>query len=232
MAKISERTPDTPPRSGAAQAATARIGAAQAASRARRIGGIPSELSARRGAVTTRHADKSSERTEQAIRRARGRSWIAAIVAAALVVGLAVADVTLFQEWRNRPGTAQQRERLVASVNQSVAKILSYDYRHLDADENAAAAHLTGTFKNQYVASMDTTIKKNAPPAKAVVVGEVGTSAITSVSGDGTQAVLLVLGQQTVTNAAQKTPRYDMVNLRVTAQLVHGTWLIADLATL
>jgi hypothetical protein len=79
---------------------------------------------------------------------------------------------------------------------------------------------------------MDTTIKKNAPPAKAVVVGEVGTSAITSVSGDGTQAVLLVLGQQTVTNAAQKTPRYDMVNLRVTAQLVHGTWLIADLATL
>lgn len=227
----SERTPDTPPRSGAAQAA----------SRARRIGGIPSELSARRGAVTTRHADNSSHsHTEahaddlraQAIRRARGRRWIAAIVAAVLVVGLAVADVTLFQEWRNRPGTAQQRERLVASVNQSVARILSYDYRHLDADETAAASHLTGTFRNQYVASMNTTIKKNAPPAKAVVVGEVGTSAITSVSGDGTQAVLLVLGQQTVTNAAQKTPRYDMVNLRVTAQLVHGTWLVADLATL
>jgi hypothetical protein len=222
MVKISERTPDTPPRSGAAQAA----------SRARRIGGIPGELSARRGAVTTRHADNSSNVREQAIRRARGRRWIAAIVAAVLLVGLAVADMTLLQEWRNRPGTAQQRERLVASVNQSVAKILSYDYRHLDADENAAASHLTGTFRNQYVASMNTTIKKNAPPAKAVVVGEVGTSAITSVSGDGTQAVLLVLGQQTVTNAAQKTPRYDMVNLRVTAQFVHGTWLVADLATL
>lgn len=178
---------------------------------------------------TEAHAD---DVREQAILRARGRRWISAIVAAAVVVGLAVADVTLFQEWRNRPGTAQQRERLVASVNQSVAKILSYDYRHLDADETAAASHLTGKFKNQYVVSMDTTIKKNAPPAKAVVVGEVGTSAITSVSGDGTQAVLLVLGQQTVTNAAQKTPRYDMVNLRVTAQLVHGTWLVADLATL
>jgi Mce-associated membrane protein len=149
-----------------------------------------------------------------------------------LVVGLAVADAALFQDWRNRPGTAEQRERLVASVNQAVAKILSYDYRHLDADQSAAASHLTGKFRGQYITSMNTTIKKNAPPARAVVVGEVGTSAITSVSGDGRQAVLLVLGQQTVTNAAQQTPRYDMVNLRVTAQLVHGTWLIADLATL
>jgi hypothetical protein len=35
-----------------------------------------------------------------------------------------------------------------------------------------------------------------------------------------------------VTNTAQKTPRYDMVNLRVTAQLVHGKWLVSDLATL
>lgn len=155
-----------------------------------------------------------------------------AIVAAVLVIALAVTDVVLYQQWRSRPGTAEQRERLVASVNQAVAKILSYDYRHLDADESATASRLTGTFKSQYVTSMNTTIKKNAPPAKAVVVGEVGTSAITSVSGDGTQAVLLVLGQQTVTNTAQKTPRYDMVNLRVTAQLVHGTWLVADLATL
>jgi Mce-associated membrane protein len=160
------------------------------------------------------------------------RPWIAAIAAFVLVAGLAVADLALFQDRHKRPGTAEQRQRVVAEVNQAMATILSYDYRHLDADEGAAASHLTGTFKDQYLASMNTTIKKNAPPAKAVVVGEVGTSAITSVSGDGTQAVLLVLGQQTVTNASQKTPRYDMVNLRVTAQLVHGTWLVADLATL
>jgi Mce-associated membrane protein len=169
---------------------------------------------------------------EHAIRGVRARPWIAAIAAFVLVVGLAVADGALLQDRRNRPGTAEQRQRVVAEVNQAVATILSYDYRHLDADESAAASHLTGTFKDQYIASMNTTIKKNAPPAKAVVVGEVGTSAITSVSGDGTQAVLLVLGQQTVTNGSQKTPRYDMVNLQVTAQLVHGTWLVADLATL
>lgn len=263
---MNEKTTETPTQT------PRRSAAAQAASRARRIGGVVrSEAGSTRADTAPTRADTASktaeaegaqksaeaepasaqkvgrrpspvprsradaradEEHEHAVRRARSRRWIPAIVVAVLVVALAVTDAALFQQWRNRPGVPEQRERLVASVNQAVAKVLSYDYRHLDADESAAASHLSGTFKNQYVTSMNTTIKKNAPPAKAVVVGEVGTSAITSVSGDGKQAVLLVLGQQTVTNAAQKTPRYDMVNLRVTAQLVHGTWLVANLATL
>jgi Mce-associated membrane protein len=243
-----------------AAATLRRTAAVQAASRARRIGGnvhaeAPADGAAPPAPDTAPAPDtvpvstpkpgprpspvphsgteaRAGDVREHAIRSVRARPWIAAIAAFVLVVGLAVADVALLQDRRNRPGTAEQRQRVVAEVNQAVVTILSYDYRHLDADESAAASHLTGTFKDQYLASMNTTIKKNAPPAKAVVVGEVGTSAITSVSGDGTQAVLLVLGQQTVTNASQKSPRYDMVNLRVTAQLVHGTWLVADLATL
>jgi len=67
-----------------------------------------------------------------------------------------------------------------------------------------------------------------------VVIGEVGSSAVTSVSGDGKQAVCSwCSGQQTVTNTTQRSSRaYDVVSLRVTAQLVHGKWLVADLATL
>jgi Mce-associated membrane protein len=169
---------------------------------------------------------------ETAVRRADWRRWLPAGIAAALVVALAVVDVVLLQSWRNQPDKAERREQLVASVNTAVARVLSYDYRHLAADQSAAAAQLTGTFKAQYVTSMNTTIKPGAPAAKAVVIGQVGESSITSVSGDGKQAVLLVLGQQTVANTQQKTPRYDMVNLRVTAQLVHGKWLVSDLATL
>ncbi|HEY3713543.1 MAG TPA: hypothetical protein VGL39_03370 [Jatrophihabitantaceae bacterium] len=169
---------------------------------------------------------------ERTIRKSRRRRWIPAAVAVALVVALAIVDGLLWQDWRNQPGKSERRERLVASVNVAVAKVLSYDYRHLDADEAAASGYLTGKFKDQYVASMNTTIKPGAPDAHAVVIGEVGSSAVTSVSGDGKQAVLLVLGQQTVTNTTQKQPRYDVVSLRVTAQLVHGKWLVADLATL
>jgi len=187
---------------------------------------------ARRPSPGTRIDALAEADLERAIRKSRRRRWIPAAVAVALVVALAIVDGLLWQDWRNQPGKAERRERLVASVNTGVAKVLSYDYRHLDADEAAASAYLTGKFKDQYIASMNTTIKPGAPDAHAVVIGEVGTSGVTSVSGDGKQAVLLVLGQQTVTNTTQKQPRYDMVSLRVTAQLAHGKWLVSDLATL
>jgi Mce-associated membrane protein len=158
--------------------------------------------------------------------------WLPAGVAAALVVALAIVDVVMLQNWRNQPNRAERREQLVASVNAGVTKLLSYDYRHLDQDEAAVSGRLTGKFRDDYVQSMDSTIKKKAPSEKAVVVGEVSSTAITSVSGDGKQAVLLVLGQQTITNTKQTTPRNELVQLRVTAQLVHGKWLVSDLASL
>ena len=217
------KTPDT----GNESADEAAAGAMRIASRTRVAG------SRRPSPGPLGRADLRAESDrETAVRRADWRRWLPAGIAAALVVALAVVDVVLLQSWRNQPDKAERREQLVASVNTAVARILSYDYRHLAADQSAAAAHLTGTFKAQYVTSMNTTIKPGAPAAKAVVIGQVGESSITSVSGDGKQAVLLVLGQQTVTNTQQKTPRYDMVNLRVTAQLVHGKWLVSDLATL
>lgn len=160
------------------------------------------------------------------------RRWLPAGLVAALVVALAIVDVLLFWDWRHQPGKAERREQLIASVNAGVTKLLSYDYRHLDQDEATASARLTGKFRDDYIQSMDSTIKKKAPSEKAVVVGEVSSTAITSASGDGKQTVLLVLGQQTITNIKQTTPRNELVQLRVTAQLVHGKWLVSNLASL
>jgi len=107
---------------------------------------------------------------------------------------------------------------------------LADDYRHLDAT-GGRVGYLTGKFKDQTSPRWNTTIKPGASGRHACH-RRGGLLAVTSVSGDGKQAVLLVLGQQTVTNTTQKQPRYDVVSLRVTAQLVHGKWLVADLATL
>jgi Mce-associated membrane protein len=151
------------------------------------------------------------------------------VIAGALVVALVVVDGMLYPSWRNQPGKAERREQLLASVNSSVAKVLSYDYRHIDQDATAAAANLTGKFKDDYTKSMATTVKHDAPGVKAIVTGEVGSSGISSVSADGNQAVVLVLGQQTVSNTALSTPRLDSVSLRVTMTRVGGKWLIAKL---
>jgi Mce-associated membrane protein len=155
--------------------------------------------------------------------------WLPAVVAAALVVALVVVDLSIYPSWHSQPSKAERRERLLASVNSAVAKVLSYDYRHIDQDATAAAANLTGKFRDDYTKSMATTVKRDAPGVKAVVTGEVGSSGIASVSADGNQAVVLVLGQQTVSNTSLSTPRLDSVSLRVTLARVGGKWLIAKL---
>ncbi len=185
-----------------------------------------------RTAESARRRPSPVPRTRAAVReqsRPALLAWLPAVIAAALVVALVVVDLLLYASWRDQPSKAERREQLLASVNSSVAKVLSYDYRHLDQDANAAAAGLTGTFKDDYTKSMATTVKKDAPGVKAIVTGEVGSSGIASVSGDGKQAVVLILGQQTVSNTSLKSPRLDSVSLRVTATLVHGKWLIAKL---
>ncbi len=214
---------------------------AQAASRARRIGGgsrprpgprpSPGPRPEPRPEPALRRRDEAEATSLrlQALDRATVLRWLPVTVACVLVVGLLIADLLLFTTSRNQPSKAERREQLVASVNSAVAMVLSYDYRHVDQDASAAAANLTGTFKDDYVKSMATTVERNAPGVKAVVTGEVGSSGIASVSSDGKQAIVLVLGQQTVSNTSLKTPRLDTVSLRVTALRIHGKWLIAKL---
>lgn len=235
----------TPPEHGAA---------VRAASRARRIGRgtVPQPVTVRRprpdagsdqrehsGAENThtRSARRKprterkprAERKLRAERRVAGPGWTLVAVAAVLMVALALADVALWPGRHHGPARAELRERLLASVDAGIVAVLSYDYRHLDEDAGAAEAHLTGAYRDDYSAAMIKTIKPTAPRVKAVVQGAIGSSAVASVTRDGSQATVLIFGQQTVTNAAQRTPRYDMVSLRVTAQLVRGTWLIAKL---
>lgn len=220
--------------------------AARAASRARRIGRgtVPPALTAGPprpdpapearelgSAEIPSHHVAAGKRPAQA-RGERPRpapGWIVVAVAAVFVLALALADAALWRGWHGPASRAELRERLLASVGSGIVKVLSYDYRHLDQDAAAAEAHLTGAYQDDYSAAMTKTIKPVAPRVRAVVQGEVGSSAVASVTGDGRQATVLILAQQTVTNTAQKTPRYDMVSLRVTAQLVNGMWLIAKL---
>jgi Mce-associated membrane protein len=153
------------------------------------------------------------------------------VVAGMLVIALAVADVLLWRPWHHEQTVAEQRERLIASVNPAVAKVVSYDYRHIDQDTAAAAAVLSEPFSDEYQRSVKTTIRARALKLKSVVEGEVGSSGITSVTDDGKQATVLVLGQQTITNTLHPAPNpeIDPLSLRVTVSLVHGKWLISKL---
>ncbi|MHA3704323.1 hypothetical protein ACXR2U_19290 [Jatrophihabitans sp. YIM 134969] len=151
------------------------------------------------------------------------------LVAALVAVGVVFLVRTLTADPAVDPA---QTERALASAKSDVALLTSYGYQTIDADAAKAAAVITGGFKDQYLKAIDTVVKPQLPSSQTVAVGQVDTAGLVSAAPNGRQVVVLVYAQQSVTNKAQTTPRIDALQIRVTMDLVGGTWLVSALEQL
>ncbi|HSY15689.1 MAG TPA: hypothetical protein VK816_06860 [Jatrophihabitantaceae bacterium] len=224
---------------GAQESAVQRRGtaAAQAASRARRIGGRPRPdpaPSALGGAVLVEApippvsaAEPAEGHSPRNVARSRAALLVGACV---LVAGLVVAVVLAALSFHST-SPAKAREQLLAQVQERLIPAITYDYRHLQDDAKAAEAGLTGTFATNYAQSMQTVIIPQAPKLKAIVTADVSSVGLQSMSSDGKQAVVLVFAQQNTSNTANPTPRPDFATLDVTANYVRGQWLISQIGS-
>lgn len=187
---------------------------------------------ARAGAGEAGSGDADTERMRRQFERLR---WVPAVVA-----GLAVAALVGLCVWQSHgvwwakpqhDTRDQVRQQVLAAAKPCVAAIVSYDYRNLTASEKAGQACITGTFKADYTKAMETTVKTLAPQTKTVQVFQVAKAGVERVSPDGKQWVVLIYGQQQVTNTstAKGTPRLDILNVEATLNKVGGTWLVSSI---
>ena len=116
----------------------------------------------------------------------------------------------------------------------AVPLIFSYDYRHLDADHDKAAAYLTDDYRTRsagYDDLFESVIKQNAPRLQTVLKAEFISSGIIR-TGGGDQAddrvdVLVVFDQLTTNkelSEEQRSPPYAVV----TIGNEDGDWLVDD----
>jgi hypothetical protein len=155
------------------------------------------------------------------------RLWFAtaALVAAAFAMGI------LATSWLGSYRDAQARElawqRALPAAKENVARLFSYDYRHIQADRTTVAALLTGQFRTDYLSSMDKLVIPQAPAKRFVLVSTTQSAGVSSVTEDGHQAVVIVFLNQAISNTDVKA-RTDLVRLRVTMTLVGDRWLISE----
>jgi Mce-associated membrane protein len=116
----------------------------------------------------------------------------------------------------------------VATAASSVHVVLSYDYRHLDADFAAAERLLTPAFRKKYVDTTNKGVKPLAVKYKAIASADVTGAGLVSTTRGSCDHVL-VLVQQTVTNSQLAQPRLDRSRIDVQMVRVKGRWLIGDL---
>ncbi|MEP7177610.1 MAG: hypothetical protein ABI775_00830 [Pseudonocardiales bacterium] len=181
---------------------------------------------------TGRRTATDAERMREQLRVLR---WVPAGVASAAAAAMLVLCVWQSHGvWWDKPGhdsRSEVRQQVLAVAKPCVAAIVSYDYRNLAASEKAGQACITGSFKNDYTKAMESTVKTLAPQTKTVQVFQVAKAGVETVSADGKQWVVLLYGQQQVTNTstAKDKPRLDILNVQATLDKVGDKWLVSSI---
>ena len=164
----------------------------------------------------------------------------AALVAAALCVALAAANVVVWVTGRGSSDSASRatvpaaaRDDALAAARTAARDLLSYDYRTLDKDIAKAKSETTGAFAKQYAGAAGRLVA-DARQARAIVQASPSAPGVVSASADQVVVLLFVDQASVKQTRGQRSPatRIDQSRVRMTMTLVHGRWLVSQLAAL
>ena len=153
-------------------------------------------------------------------------SWLLAGLGV-LAAGLLVATAWMWTSAGSAEAGSTARDAQVAA-ERAVVPVLSYDYEHLDADQDAATALMTGSYKREYD-KLFAVLQDNAPQTRTKVTADVIASGIVRASDDRVQVLVFVDRPTTNKLSAEPVVYKDQVTLSM--QLVDGVWLVDDLIT-
>jgi Mce-associated membrane protein len=146
---------------------------------------------------------------------------------ALLAAGLVAATTWMWVAVGDGGDDSAAREAQVAA-ERAVVPVLSYDYEHLDEDQRAAQALMTGKYRAEYD-KLFTVLEENAPETQTRVTASVVASGIVRASADRVQVLVFVDRPTTNKLSAEPVVYKDQVTLSM--QLVDGTWLVDDMVT-
>ena len=144
-----------------------------------------------------------------------------------LAAGLVAATVWMWVAGDDGGEDSAARQAQVAA-ERAVVPVLSYDYEHLDDDQKAAQALMTGKYRSEYD-KLFAVLEENAPQTQTKVTASVVASGIVRATDDRVQVLVFVDRPTTNKLSAEPVVYKDQVTLSM--QLVDGTWLVDDMVT-
>jgi len=154
-------------------------------------------------------------------------AWLLAVVAV-LTAGVLVAVGVIWVKVPSDAAVEQSTRDAEAAAERSVGPILSYDYQHLDEDQQAADSYLTPDYRKQYD-DLFQVVKQNATRTQTVVKAQVIASSIVRSGTDRVEVFLFV--DQATSNVKDKTPVVYKNQVRAQMEQVGGQWQVDCLIT-
>lgn len=150
-----------------------------------------------------------------------------------LMVALAVMITgvwTLYQRAQHAERVAAARTAAVEAARSHAEELLSYDYRTFEDDLAEVEADTTGTFRTDYLRTVQELVVPQAKKYEVVVRARVVAASV--MNAEPERAVtLLFVNQATQSNRLEGT-QIDQNRVRMTLEKVDGRWLVSDLAAL
>lgn len=144
-----------------------------------------------------------------------------------LAAGLLVATIWMWTAREDGGDVSAARDAQVAA-ERAVVPVLSYDYEHLQEDQKAAQALMTGKYREEYD-KLFTVLEENAPQTQTKVTASVIASGIVRASEERVQVLVFV--DRPTSNKLNAEPVVYKDQVTLSMQLVDGEWLVDDLIT-
>ena len=143
-----------------------------------------------------------------------------------LAAGLLVATAWMWTSGDSGDDSAARDAQVAAE--RAVVPVLSYDYEHLEADQEAAQALMTGKYREEYD-KLFAVLEENAPQTQTKVTASVIASGIVRATDDRVQVLVFV--DRPTTNKLNAEPVVYKDQVTLSMQRVDGRWLVDDLIT-
>ena len=170
---------------------------------------------------TTEESRPSLELPALRIRLGRWRRWLVGTTVL-LVVGSVVLGVLAARA----RGLAEAREDAVDEATRRLPLLLGYDQGELEEDLDTAVAQTTGSFRDEYRAVVDETVRPTAARRKVTTSATVSGAGVVEAHRD--RVVVLAFLTQT-TSTAGGPPSVSGSRVEVTMVPVDDTWLISGI---
>ena len=163
-------------------------------------------------------------------RGTRGGVPIAVLVVLGLLAAAAV-GVAIYLGTQYQRATAHENalDQAPSAAERAATAVLSYDYKSLDADRDAASKFLTSGYRDDYVDTFDSLVQDSAKKTSAKVEAKVLASSAMPQTGDRDPdriPVLLFVNQTTLSTANSGEPSLALNRVRLDMVNVDGTWLV------
>lgn len=147
---------------------------------------------------------------------------------AALVVALAAFGLVLAVSLPDPHARERDARAATAAARTSLEQLLSYSYQTLDAQTQANAELLTGSFRAEYAQTMKSTIAPIAEKDEVVVRARTYEAGVMGQTPD--TVTVQVFLNQAKTSAGQDQPSVDQNRVIATMRRVDGRWLVEKLS--